>query len=430
MPTSQRSEGWRTLAALAVLFLALPSDATAAGLCREVNCGKPATAAACSQADKDKIQGLIGRLHGLADAAKQIRKGFNDTQCELDAVRDEIWGRNGAISKFSRTLPGLVPEGGALGDAWSWATIGMSISEEPDSAGPWVDAGKEVAGKVIENDTVKKEIIRRYVLDAAESARESGRYKQAASKYFREATKGMEALEKGMKGLNFALAWWELGTTADELDEKIASWLATDKDAAAMQAQLDKIDAQIEQVGDQIARLRAKCPDEGGGGEAGSPGSNPPSEDDAKSCGGGSATKSSISPEHGAWAQAVRMDATFFQPGFALAKAQHRSASKDRDLSRRVLSAHGELRVLRPLLARSAKRLQERVYPALAPFAYDLTKDVPPQLLAEIIRKASPDLRVLHSDMEQVLKRSQNVLSLLNGRTKTATGEQAGYFAR
>jgi hypothetical protein len=441
-----RQASWidRLFTALAVCALSqiIPvQEASGAGVCREAKCEKPSEPVACSQADKDKIKGLIGRLHGLVDAAKEIRKGLTENKCKKDALRDKIWGPNGLLAELSRALPGMVPGEGAVSEVWNWGNIVVSISQEPDSAGPWVEAGKEVAEKVIENDTAKKIIIEKMVEQATEASRESGRYAEAAKKYFQEATKAMESVEKGMKVLNFILGAWDLAKAANELDEKFADWMAADKDARGLQMQLDKIDKQIAQVSEQIAKLRANCPGEGGSGPDSPKADGSPAEDSPcgdKNENGGQEGKESNSgwPDIGAmlksdtsqsWDMPDREEGRTHFATFVIADARTLSADRDHELSRRALKAHGELRVLRPLLPKAAKRIRERIYPALGPFAYDLTKNAPPQLLAEIIKRALPDLRTLQSDIQEIVRLTRNVVAYSSDKINSASREELAY---
>jgi hypothetical protein len=153
--------------------------------------------------DQAKIDGLKGRMKGLAAAAEAHRKGGDDAERKRHEARDKLWGKGeglkfegGSIADFGKAgLDSLLLAtggGGGVGKAYSevmskykdvkdWTQRGWTLGSNPTDLEAWTDFG----GDLLEMHA--EDILRRRSTEALRAAREhfnkTGNYVAAQNVY-------------------------------------------------------------------------------------------------------------------------------------------------------------------------------------------------------------------------------------------------------
>lgn len=239
----------------------------------------------CVVCDQAKLDGLRGRMRGLAEAGRAHQKSENESREKRYAARDKLWGKGeglkfegGSISAFGEaTLDSLILAtggGGSVGKAYGqvrkkygevkdWAETGWNLGSDPGSVENWGALGEKLLG--IQADAVLSGRSEEALRGAREHFQKTGNYAGAQNVY-RQKWGGYGALkdfkDAGEKVEKFAGALGKLQSlyeTGDKLANDLQDWIDASRDQNAAERDREKLDAEIARVQKQIDALLAAC---------------------------------------------------------------------------------------------------------------------------------------------------------------------------
>jgi hypothetical protein len=205
-------------------------------------------------------------LSQLTEAMRQLKEtydGFEDdykkASADRDAVRDHIWGFNGALRKYFTAMLSLAGQGasGALAKAISVSKTLMNMSGEGD-VGDVIKATKAIATDPLK-DAAAKAAVKAAVAQAdaylAQTGDEAGAlrtYAVAIGKSEKLASAGA----KLAKGVNIANALADYTEKTSGLADLIQEWLDHNEAANRAQTQMDDINRRMEELQKRIDACR------------------------------------------------------------------------------------------------------------------------------------------------------------------------------
>jgi hypothetical protein len=352
--------------------------------------GCEAAADACPvPCDQAKIDGLRGRMKGLAAAAEAHRKGGDDAERKRHDARDKLWGKGeglkfegGSIADFGKAgLDSVLLAtggGGGVGKAYSeamkqyknvseWTERGWALGSDPTDLDAWTGLGKDLL------EMQADDIFRRRSTEALRSAREhfqkTGNYVGAQNVYRQKW--GNYGKLKDFKG-----AADKFGKFTGALDKLAKLYEKTDKLANDLQSWTDafrdqkigrdaeaKAQAEMDKVQKQLDRLLAAC-------------GNKPAPAAPQSLGAPSAgAPQFLEGPSAAAALPAPGGLTVAEPG-ALGKATFQAAQ----------AALREVRALQRSLGALDRDLGRQIVAPLSPWFAGLGREGPPQLLLALVK--------------------------------------------
>ena len=366
--------------------------------------GEGKSLAGC-ECDKEKIEGLKGRIRGLREAADAHRKDFNQKTDERAKARDRLWGKgeglrfeSGSIAEFGKSVrDSLMIAGGDTGvgkivkkaeTAQGWVETAVSIGSSPASLEAWGEYGEKVLGKKAE------EVFKQRSAEAMRAAREhfnrTGNY-AGAQRVYKEnwgsygKLKDFQKAGEGFANFLDALSTLaELAKNTDAVTKDLSDWTGAYKEANALQAELDKIDRDMQRVLDEIARLQADCGDEAQGAHA---------LVFARFSGAASESADAIATD-ATYTDAIYTDGTADDAYFLDVAQQTAAADQAKVAIQRAELALRKLAQLRAKIQDVDRRLGADIVAPLSPWFGNSWRDAPPRdLLVNLAKSAGPGLR-------------------------------------
>lgn len=236
----------------------------------------------CSYCDQAKLDGLRGRMRGLAEAGRAHQTSENESRLKRYAARDELWGKGeglkfegGSISAFGEaSLHSLILAtggGGGTGKAYTqvrskfsevkgWAETGWNLGSDPGSVEKWGELGEKLIG--MQADAVLSNRSEEALRGAREHFQKTGNYAGAQNVY-RQKWGNYGAL-KNFKGsvdkFTGALGTLQsLYETGDKLANDLQDWIDAARDQNAAVRDGEKVVAEMARVQAQIDALQAAC---------------------------------------------------------------------------------------------------------------------------------------------------------------------------
>src|SRR5687768_3183864 len=370
-----------------------PGHIPPSGTCREPTCP-------CTDEEKEKIKGLIGRLRALKEVADITRKEYNEAVKKRDMGRDAIWSESeaGSLMGFSESLllvAANTPAHAAnkwkvVREAGAWAGTAGDILNSPGDYSTWAGTGSQTIGSdiVMDQRAVKK------VFYAGEQAADTFRVTKDArisSKVFYEYARGsgrmwftkpvtVEPVKKFGTFVSVVMALDEFYKATDTLANDLSAYFEARGEAKQLQAQLDRIDEQIEEILKQLEELRKRCPAE------------TPSADNLKKT------------------SRVRSGSLLLVSEVRLSLSSQDDSQQDAQLEaalNKIMRLQGHLDRIHPNLWDKIVNIH------LSPFIVGAWKDMPPSVLWEVVHDAVPDLKALPDELEDTVMLGNEVTGIL-----------------
>jgi hypothetical protein len=368
-----------------------PGHIPPTGTCRDDPCP-------CSEADKEKIKGLIGRLRALKEVADLTRKEYNEAVKKRDMGRDAIWSESeaGSLMNFSTALLLVAANTPAqAGNKWkvvrevgAWAGTAGDIVNSPDEFSTWVGTGSQAIGSdiVMDQRAVQK------VFYAGEKAADMFRVTRdpkISSKVFYEYARGsghmwftkpvsVEPVKNLGTLVSVLMALDEFKNATNALANDLSAYFEARREAKQLQAQLDRIDEQIEEILKELEELRKRCPAE-----------TPSPDKFKKSSGSGPLLLVSV----------VRLSA---------------SSPADDQEDARLEAALNTMMRLQAHLDRIHPNVWENlVNTHLSPFIVGAWKDMPPPVVWEVMHDGVPALKALPDELDETVELANEVIGML-----------------
>ena len=350
--------------------------------------------AVCDQA---KIDGLKGRMKGLAAAAEAHRTGARDAELKRHEARDKLWGKGeglkfegGSIADFGKAgLDSLLLAtggGGGVGKAYSnvmkhykdvreWGERGWTLGSDPSNLDAWTGLGKDLL------EMQADDVLRRRSTEALRSAREhfakTGNYVGAQNVY-RQKWGNYGGL-KNFKGASekftkFAGALDKLGKLyekTDALANDLQGWIDAFRDQKAGADAEAKAQAEMDKVQKQLNRLLEACGIKPGEG-------SPPR---AAAASAGAAPQFLESPPSAGAAPPAPTALTVASPQ-AMGEATLKEAQ----------AALREVRALQQSLRRLDQGLGRQIVAPLSPWFAGVAREAPPELLLALVKESRASL--------------------------------------
>jgi hypothetical protein len=232
--------------------------------------------------DPAKINGLKGRMKGLAEAAEAHRKGGDQAERKRHEARDKLWGKGeglkfegGSIAEFGKAgLDSLLLAtggGGSVGKAYSnvmkhykdareWSERGWTLGSDPGNVEAWTELGKSLL------EMQADDIFRRRSTEALRAAREhfqkTGNYIGAQNVYrqrwgnYGKLRDFKGGAEKFAGALNKLAKLYE---KTDKLANDLQSWIDAFRDQKIGRDAEAKAQAEMDKVQKQLDRLLQAC---------------------------------------------------------------------------------------------------------------------------------------------------------------------------
>lgn len=356
--------------------------------------GKGKSLAGC-ECDKEKIEGLKGRIRGLREAADAHRKDFNQKTSERAEARDRLWGKgeglrfeSGSIAEFGKSVrDSLMIAGGDTGvgkivkkaeTAQGWVETAVSIGSSPASLEAWAEYGEKVLGMKAE------ELFKQRSAEAMRAAREhfarTGNYAGAQRIYtekwgsYGQLKDFQKAGENVTTFLDALSTLAELAKNTDAVTKDLSDWTGAYKEANALQKELDKIDRDMQRVLDEIARLQADCGNEARGAQA--------------------LVFARFNGAAGEYAGAIATDATVDDAHFLKVAQQTAAPDQAKVAIQRAEQALRKLAQLRAKIQDVDRRLGADIVAPLSPWFGNAWREAQPRdLLVNLAKSARPGLR-------------------------------------
>ena len=316
-----------------------------------------------------EVDSLINALKALKDQFDQTNRDHQKTVEQQDAIRDKVFGLDGAARKFFTSMLGLAGKG-----AGGLLSKVISVSKTlMDSKGPIDDAFKVFS-------TIAPDVLKGYAQAAAVSAAvtkadayleatgdDAGALRTYADSIGKSDTlAGAAGVGKSVaKTISIATGMIDYGIKASTLIDLMNKWSDLDSDATRMQNEMDDINRRMDELNKRIKEARDRC-----------------------------ANRSSSLPRIG-----------LVEPASYVFAEQGAGASDARGVAARLQQATEQL-------ARVNGEL-EAAAPWLLPFMVSTTKPISTRLAADLLGQAVPHLEAVQKAIDDALATAKSVESEL-----------------
>jgi hypothetical protein len=323
-----------------------------------------------------EVDPLIKALKALKDQFDQTNRDHQKAVEQRDAIRDEIFGLDGAARKFFTSMLGLAGKGakGLLSKAISVSKTLMNMSPKGNTDDV-VKATSAIAPDILKS-AAQAAAVSAAVAKADAFLEATGDDAGALRTYADSITKS-DALAGAGKSAATAISvttgMVDYGTKASKLIDLMNKWSDFNSDATRFQKEMDDINRRMDELNKRIKEARDRC-----------------------------AQRSSSLPRNG-----------LVEPVRYVFAEQAAGASDPRGIAARLQQATEQL-------ARVNGEL-EAAAPWLLPFMVRTTKPISTRLAADLLGKAVPHLEAVQNAIDDTLASAKSIESELPKAIPDAT---------
>lgn len=210
----------------------------------------------------------LGRLRAQRDEILALQRQIQQTQENLDEIRDGIYGLNGKAVAFFKNLMGLAALAGGKVLAeianksqtmLEAAQLGHAVGSGDGKAMKEFAAGK-IRSKV--EDQLQEEMLGQNA-KAARDLYDRTKDAKTATDQMLQQNKLVRGLFKAWSYLNALKDYYK---ACDELAKAVREWLELKKEVEGLKENLARLETEMEKTLDEIACIRSELRNQGGGG--------------------------------------------------------------------------------------------------------------------------------------------------------------------
>ena len=218
----------------------------------------------------DELKRLISEMKALADAHKSFVRDFKDAERKRNVVRDEIWGRKGALRDFFSSMLGIAASNssGAFQKLVSLSDTLLGMSGEGNGDDVWSAAKafgltpEELAKKGVEKAAGEAAV--RAATQAADAYLSSTGDDAGALRIYAatlgRSSKLLEQAQSGAAAISFIKDVADYANKTSTLADLVRDWMDYRETAERNQKGMDDINRRQSELQARIDEARAKCP--------------------------------------------------------------------------------------------------------------------------------------------------------------------------